>query len=125
MFLGLRTALYIVPDVERATEWYESVIGYPPYFREPFYVGFEVGGFELGLVPAEGSSAAGEGGVIVYWGVGDAHAGLRHLLDHGAALREDVADVGGGILVGTVFDPFGNVFGVIENPHFGTQAPAA
>lgn len=121
MFLGLRTALYVVPDIERATEWYASVIGYAPYFREPFYVGFDVGGFELGLLPAEDAASAGEGGVVAYWGVEDAHTGMRHLLDHGAALREDVQDVGGGILVGTVFDPFGNVFGVIENPHFGKE----
>jgi predicted enzyme related to lactoylglutathione lyase len=119
MFLGLRTAIYIVPELEKARQWYEAVIGHAPYFEESFYVGFDVGGYELGLMPAEEGTAAGEGGVVVYWGVEDAHAGLRHLLDYGAAMREDVQDVGGGILVATVFDPFGNVFGVIQNPNFG------
>ena len=119
MFLGLRTVLYVVPDLERAKEWYTRVVGHGPYFDEPFYVGFDVGGYELGLLPEEEGSRAGEGGVVAYWGVDDARAGLRHLLDQGAALRSDVEDVGGDIKVATVFDPFGNVFGVIENPSFG------
>jgi predicted enzyme related to lactoylglutathione lyase len=118
MFLGLRTVIYTVPDIKQARDWYAGVVGYEPYFDEPFYVGFDVGGYELGLMPEEGDSRAGAGGVVAYWGVGDAHAGLRHLLERGAVLRTDVEDVGGGILVGTVFDPFGNAFGVIENPHF-------
>ncbi len=122
-FLGLRTAIYTVPDLDRAKAWYSDVVGHPPYFDEPFYVGFNVGGFELGLVPNEEGSASGDGGVTVYWGVEDCRAALRHLLDRGAALREDAQDVGGGILVATVFDPFGNVFGVIENPHFGSTGP--
>jgi predicted enzyme related to lactoylglutathione lyase len=118
MFLGLRTVIYVVPDIARGRDWYAGVVGYEPYFDEPFYVGFDVGGFELGVMPEEGESRAGSGGVVAYWGVEDASAGLRHLLDHGATLRTEAEDVGGGILVATVFDPFGNVFGVIENPHF-------
>jgi predicted enzyme related to lactoylglutathione lyase len=118
MLLGLRTAIYVAPDLDRAKAWYTDVVGHGPYFDEPFYVGFDVGGYELGLTPAEGDAAAGVGGVTVYWGVANAAEGLRHLLDRGATLREGVQDVGGGIQVATVFDPFGNVFGVIENPHF-------
>jgi predicted enzyme related to lactoylglutathione lyase len=127
MLLGLRTALYVVPDLARAKAWYADVVGYAPYFDEPFYVGFEVGGYELGLLPEEGGATAGEGGAVVYWGVANAAEGLRHLLDRGATLREPVADVGGGILTATVFDPFGNVLGVIENPHFALPdaAPGA
>ena len=122
-FLGLRTALYNVTDLDRAKAWYADAVGHPPYFDEPYYVGFEVGGFELGLVPSEDGASAGEGGVTVYWGAEDCREALRHLLDLGAALREDVSDVGGGILVATVFDPFGNILGVIENPHFGSTGP--
>src|SRR5439155_548803 len=51
MILGLRTVIYHVPDLERATAWYSSVFGVQPYFDEPFYVGFNVGGYELGLDP--------------------------------------------------------------------------
>jgi predicted enzyme related to lactoylglutathione lyase len=118
MLLGLRTAIYIVPDLGRAKAWYADVLGFGPYFDEPFYVGFEVGGYELGLMPAEGAAAAGAGGVRVYWGVEDADAGLAHLLARGATAHEPVQDVGGGIRVASVLDPFGNVLGVIENPHF-------
>ena len=51
MLLGLRTAIYPVQDLARAKVWYEQVVGAKPYFDEPFYVGFSVGGFELGLLP--------------------------------------------------------------------------
>ncbi len=52
MFLGLRTAIYHVDDIERARDWYSSILGFKPYFDEPFYVGFNVAGYELGLQPA-------------------------------------------------------------------------
>ena len=116
-FLGLRTAIYHAPDLAKAKSWYSRILGFEPYFDQPFYVGFNVGGYELGLDP-DPSSSAGSGGVIVYWDVSDADTALKHLLSLGAAERTDVQDVGEGIRVATVLDPFGNIFGVIENPHF-------
>ena len=118
MFLGLRTAVYYVDDMSRARDWYSSILGISPYFDEPFYVGFNVGGFELGLHPEEGKSK-GEG-QVAYWGVVDAAASFERLVELGATPHDNVQDVGGGIKVGTVKDPFGNVFGVIENPNFGS-----
>ena len=82
-FRGLYTCIYRVPDVAAAKAWYANVFGVEPYFDEPFYVGFEVGGYELGLLQ----------------------------------------DVGGGIRVATVRDPWGNPIGIIENPHFGKAHP--
>jgi len=118
MFQGLRTAIYRVGDLDRAKEWYASVLGFGPYFDEPFYVGFNVGGFELGLLPDDtGATDAGAGGVA-YWGVEDAEVTLGRLLELGATEREAVQDVGEGIRLATVLDPDGNVLGVIENPHF-------
>jgi predicted enzyme related to lactoylglutathione lyase len=114
-FLGLRTVIYHVDDLEKAKAWYASVLGLPPYFDEPFYVGFNVGGFELGLDP---DAARGSGGVVAYWGVEDADAALERLLGLGARLRSDVQDVGEGVRVATVEDPFGNPFGLIENSGF-------
>src|SRR3954447_5606604 len=114
MILGLRTVIYRVSDLAKAKAWYTSVIEHEPYFDEPFYVGYQVGGFELGLVP---DGTAGPGGTVAYWGVPDATAELRRLEGRGAAVREPVQDVGGGIKVAAVADPFGNTFGVIENPH--------
>lgn len=118
MFHGLRTAIYNVGDIDRAKEWYAAALGFGPYFDEPFYVGFDVGGFELGLQPDEPGASRGSTGVTAYWGVDDADAAFGRLLELGATGHGDVQDVGGGIRVATVLDPFGNVFGVIENPHF-------
>jgi predicted enzyme related to lactoylglutathione lyase len=118
MFLGLRTAIYHVSDIEKARNWYSTILGFAPYFDEPFYVGFNVGGYELGLQPAESESNAKADGVAAYWGVDDAGSALKSLLEQGATLHEDLQDVGEGIKVATVKDPFGNIFGIIENPNF-------
>ena len=114
-FLGLRTVIYPAPDLEAAKNWYAQALGIAPYFDQPFYVGFEVGGFELGLDP-EGKP--GVGGHTAYWGVEDIDAALEHLQSIGATPHEAVQDVGDGIKVASVTDPFGNVLAVIENPHF-------
>jgi len=115
-FLGLRTVLYHAPDLQKAKQWYAQVLGEPPYFDQPFYVGFSVGGYELGLDP--NSTASGAGGSVAYWGVKDARAAFDRLISLGATAKSDVQDVGEGIRVASVLDPFGNVFGIIENPHF-------
>lgn len=116
MIQGLRTAAYTVTDLDGAKAWYSKVLGFGPYFDEPFYVGFNVGGYELGLIPD--GPGSGRGALTVYWGVADADAALARLLELGATLEEGVQDVGGGIRTASVLDPFGNVFGIIENPHF-------
>jgi predicted enzyme related to lactoylglutathione lyase len=116
--LGLRTAKYSVLDIARAKEWYTKVLGFGPYFDQPFYVGFNVGGFELGMTPDEGATPRRPESGVAYWGVADAHAAYKRLLQLGATEHEAIADVGEGIKIGSVWDPFGNVFGVIENPHF-------
>ncbi|MFN2317513.1 MAG: VOC family protein [Gemmatimonadales bacterium] len=115
MILGLRTIIYPSPDLAAGKAWYTDVVGHGPYFDEPFYVGFAVGGFELGLLPDAPPGAAGS---LAYWGVADAAAEYQRLLSLGAKPHEEVKDVGDGIKVGTVLDPFGNVFGIIENTHF-------
>ena len=119
-FRGLYTVIYRVPDLAAAKDWYVRMFGVQPYFDEPFYVGFEVAGYELGLQPGEGSGADA-GAVVAYWGVGDAEATVREMAAKGAEVHSPVRDVGGGIRVATVLDPFGNHVGVIENPHFGAR----
>ncbi|MFZ6813276.1 VOC family protein [Undibacterium sp. Rencai35W] len=115
MLLGLRTAIYPVSDLTQAKHWYEQVLGVKPYFDEVFYVGFSVGGFELGLIP---DGVPGTSGPQALWGVADAVDAMAQLLSHGAIVLDQVTDVGGGIKVGAVQDPFGNRLGIIENPHF-------
>ncbi len=118
MIQGLRTAIYAVGDLAAAKAWYSQVLESTPYFDEPFYVGFAVGGFELGLIP---DGKPGPGGTVAYWGVADAAQAVERLKKLGATIREPLQEVGGGIKVATVADPFGNSFGVIENPHFDPQ----
>jgi len=118
MFLGLRTVAYYVADIEKGRDWYSSILGFAPYFDQPFYVGFNVAGYELGLQPSDTEPSNKAEGVVAYWGVEDAAAALKHLIEHGATPNEDVQDVGGNIKVASVKDPFGNIFGVIENPNF-------
>lgn len=119
MILGLRTAIYPVADIAAAKAWYARLLGQEPYFEEPFYVGFSVGGFELGLLP---DGAPGTAGPQPLWGVADAAMAFARLLELGATALEPVTEVGGGIKVAAVIDPFGNRFGIIENPHFDPGA---
>jgi len=80
MLLGLRTAIYHTPDIEAGKRWYTRVLDCAPYFDQPFYVGFNVGGFELGLSPDGGPEDRCSVGA--YWGVKDiatAHARLLEL----------------------------------------------
>jgi predicted enzyme related to lactoylglutathione lyase len=55
---------------------------------------------------------------VAYWGVPDAAAALARLVSLGAVEVSGVQDVGEGIRVAQVTDPFGNPLGIIENPHF-------
>lgn len=118
MIQGLRTVIYPVGDLATAKIWYNAVLGVEPYFDEPFYVGYSVGGFELGLVP---DGVPGSQGAVAYWGVPNAEAELVRLVALGATIHESVRDVGGGIKVASVADPFGNIFGIIENPAFNPK----
>jgi catechol 2,3-dioxygenase-like lactoylglutathione lyase family enzyme len=120
-FLGLRTGRYSARDLAAAKAWYTEVLGVPPYFDEPFYVGFNVGGYELGIVPDSSASAERPESGYAYWGVGNADSAFNRLIELGAVSVEPVGDVGEGIRVGTVRDPFGNLLGVIENPGFKAE----
>ena len=120
MIQGLRTVIYHVGELAEAKAWYSRVLGIKPYFDQPFYVGFNVGGFELGLDPDLSGVSKGSN-VVAYWGVSDAGVAYRRLLELGARAYRDVQDVGGGIRLAVVTDPFGNLFGVIENPNFRIQ----
>ena len=119
MILGMRSAIYPVGDIAAAKRWYAEMLGQEPYFDQPFYVGFSVGGFELGLLP-DGQAAVE--GTRALWGVADIDAAFARLLALGATAVEHVADVGDGIKVAAVCDPFGNRFGLIQNPHFDVKA---
>jgi predicted enzyme related to lactoylglutathione lyase len=118
---GLGTVIYHVTDLKRAKAWYESAFQAAPYFDQPFYVGFDIGGYELGLDPSR-SGPASAGGVITYWRVNAIEQTLQHFTGVGAAIMSPIQDVGEGIKVAAVADPFGNAIGLIENPHFVHKA---
>ena len=118
MFQGLRTVIYGAPDIAASKEWYSKVLGFTPYFDEPFYVGFNVGGYELGLDPSTAPGNGASNGTNSYWGVDNAETAFAQLVELGATSVSPVSDVGDGIKVALLGDPFGNVFGIIENPHF-------
>lgn len=115
MILGLRTAIYPVPDLAAGKDWYSKVLGQDPYFDQPFYVGFSVGGFELGLIP---DGVPSTDGMLAYWGVADIQSEMARLESLGATVFEPIKAVGEGIKVAAVRDPFGNAFALIENSHF-------
>ena len=116
---ALMTAIYPVPDVDAAKAWYSEAFGVEPYFEEPYYVGFNVAGYELGLVPAEAPvHQPGNLGAVAYWGVENADEAWKRITQVGAKPLSAVSDVGGGIRVATVTDPYGNAIGLIENPGF-------
>ena len=116
--LGLRTTIYKVDDIRKATEWYTRAFETRPYFNEPYYVGFNIGGYELGLQPEENVPTGKGENVVAYWGVKNIQETCDRLIGLGATAHEKPQDVGGGIITATVKDPFGNVIGLIDNPHF-------
>jgi predicted enzyme related to lactoylglutathione lyase len=115
MIKGLRTVIYPAPDLPKAKAWYESVFQRKPYFDEPFYVGFEIGGFELGLLP---DAEPGDAGAKALWGVEDIQREIQRLQAIGVVIAGGVQDVGEGIKIVDLVDPFGNLVGLIENPNF-------
>ena len=118
MVKGLGTVIYPVADLNRAKAWYSAVFQQEPYFDQPFYVGFNIAGYELGLDPNSTVSQPGRGGSVAYWRVENIGNAVRHFLAAGATTAAPVQDVGEGIKVATVTDPFDNLIGLIENPHF-------
>lgn len=117
-FLGLRTCIYHVDDLKKATGWYAKAFGVDPYFNEPFYVGFNIKGYELGLIPDEKPASQKEDGVNTYWGVNNVEKEYARLISLGATDYEKPHNVGGDLVVGAVKDPWGNVVGLIYNPDF-------
>ncbi len=122
MLHGLRSHIFQVDDLDAAKAWYTELLGHGPTFDQPFYVGFDVCGFELGMQPgAPRDRSPGHGGDDTYWSVDDVAAALARLEELGATVVEPMADVGGGITMGAVIDPFGNAIGVISNPAFSAR----
>ncbi len=120
-FQGLRTLILKVPDLTKAKAWYSAALGVLPYFDEPFYVGFNVGGFEIGLDPDMSDVTPGTN-IETYLGVANINQAYKSLIEKGAQPHREIRNVGGAIFVATVTDPFGNILGIIENPSFTIES---
>jgi len=134
MLRGLTTVAYQAADLNAAREWYTEVLGIEPYFRRTEYVEFRVGDYEneFGILDskylpdlgtdsggADSSSAdSAPGGAIVYWHVDDAQAAYDRLIELGATPHQPPRDFGENFVGAAVIDPFGNVLGIMRNPHY-------
>lgn len=121
---GLRTLKLEAQDLAAAKHFYTRALGKEPYFDQPFYVGFEIEGYELGITPAE-SATAGPGQTSTYLAVNDVDAEMARWIAFGCGEHEPATDVGDGIRVGAVRDPFGNAIGFIRNLHFAPRLVTA
>ena len=110
---GAKTILHPVSDVAKAKAVYAALLGQAPQHEADYYVGFDVAGQHIGLVPGGGSQ--GMTAPVAYWHVPDIEARLAELTAAGATVKEPAHDVGGGRLVATVTDPDGNVLGVLQD----------
>lgn len=110
MTSGMKTILFPVTDLEQAKKLYTTLLGTEPAHDAAYYVGYEVAGQHIGLVPGGQS-----GGARPYWHVDDIQARFDALIAAGAEEVEPIRDVGGGRLVATLKDPNGNLFGVVQD----------
>jgi catechol 2,3-dioxygenase-like lactoylglutathione lyase family enzyme len=126
MLRGMATVNYWTADLPAARKWYTELLGVEPYFEVPgAYLEFRIGDYqhELGLinsdyVPAGTSPDPAPGGEILYWHVDDLQASLARLLSMGASEHQPVTERGHGFVTASVIDPFGNVLGIMINPHY-------
>jgi len=128
MLRGFATINYWADDMDAATRWYSELLGTEPYFVRPVegppaYVEFRIGDSmdELGLIDrryAPPNAASGPGGVVMYWHVDDIEATFQKLLSMGAEEYQPITPRSNGFVTASVIDPFGNVLGVMHNPHY-------
>jgi predicted enzyme related to lactoylglutathione lyase len=110
---GIKTVLHPVSDLAAAKAVYSALLGIEPQADAPYYVGFDVAGQHIGLVPRAGEQ--GMTSPVAFWQVADIEAKLAEVVAAGATVKEAAHDVGGGRLVATFTDPDGNVLGLTQD----------
>ena len=128
MFRGLTTITYSAEDVEAAARWYAEVLGVEPYFRKEFagalaYVEFRLGDYshELGILDRRYAGARPPRHRAESSRIGPSTTSRVHTSDwSGTAPRRTspVTEQGPGFVTASVYDPFGNVVGVMFNQHY-------
>ena len=121
---GFTTISYWAADLEAAKRWYTELLGIEPYFQRPGYCEFRIGDYqhELGLIESKYApfdiQAHAPAGAVMYWHVDDVNATFDRLLSMGAEQLEAPLDRGQGYITASVVDPFGNILGIMYNPHY-------
>lgn len=121
---GLATINFYAADHGAAKKWYSEFLGMEPYFNVPGYSEFRIGDFEheLGLIDssfAPAGAANGAAGAITYWHVDDLQATFDKLISMGATIYQPIIPRGNnGFVTASVVDPFGNLLGIMSNPHY-------
>ena len=110
---GIKTVLHPVTDLDKAKAVYTALLGAPPQHDADYYVGYEVAGQHVGLVP--GGDQQGMTSPVAYWHVPDIAAKLAEVTAAGATVKDAPRDVGWGRLVATFTDPDGNVLGLLQD----------
>lgn len=111
--MAFTTILVPVTDLARGRDFYRALVGIDPFVDSAYYVGFQCGDIQLGL---HGNGNPGAGGPIAYWDTDDIAGAQAALVNAGGTVAQEPTDVGGGMLVGTVTDPDGNVIGIRQPP---------
>jgi predicted enzyme related to lactoylglutathione lyase len=121
---GIATISLWAADHKAAVAWYSELLGTKAYFERPGYAEFRIGDYqtEVGVIDSKysshGTASKGPAGVVVYWHVDDLQKTLKHILTMGASELEAPQDRGHGFVTATVVDPFGNILGIMRNPHY-------
>jgi predicted enzyme related to lactoylglutathione lyase len=110
---GALTLLHPVSDLEKAKAVYTALLGAPPQHDGPYYVGYDVAGQHIGLVP--NGAQQGMTTPVAYWHVPDIEAKLAEVTAAGATVKDSPRDVGGNRLVATFTDADGNVLGLVQD----------
>lgn len=120
---GVATVSFFAFDVDAAKRWYAELLGSDPYFEVPGYAEFRIGDYELelGIIDkryVSGNPGTEPAGAVMYWHVDDVQKTFHRLLLMGATKHEEIRDRGNGFITASVVDPFGNILGIMFNPHY-------
>ncbi|MGH9017383.1 MAG: VOC family protein [Acidimicrobiales bacterium] len=109
---GIQIVLHPIADLEKAKPIYTALLGAAPTADAEYYVGYDVGGQHIGLVPNGGQGMTSP---VAYWRVADIEAKLAEVTAAGATVKEPVHEVGPGRRVASFTDPDGNVLGIVQD----------
>lgn len=120
---GFATISFYAKDHDAAKKWYSELLGIQPYFEVPGYFEFRIGDYqhELGIIDscyAPDGSQTNPGGAVIFWHVDDLKATFEKLISMGAKEYQPITDRTEGFKTAAVLDPFGNILGIMYNPHY-------